>query len=275
MSKQQKDTYSTIKIPVEYSSTEDRMLISDMRRQQTHIIRSAFKKYEKGLPTKINSFDNYNDIDLLDSWMKNSAIKEGKAIYEAEKELQKSSEKKIRTCFGGKSLMNDYRSGKISKDELRAGRLSPLVSIGDIVVGSKAVEHDMNSTALGDKQGEVSFADCKVMYFECDKNASNLLAKCAKELPDTKVVQGIIASGDVFVSDRRKRLLLNDRFGAMACEMEGAAIGHTCWCCKTPFAILRAISDDMDENKGVDFVKFSSMAAEKTVSVIDLFTKSE
>ena len=95
MSKNQKDTYSTIKIPVEYSSTEDCMLISDMRRQQTHIIRSAFKKYEKGLPAKFNSFDNYNDIDLLDSWFKQSAIYEANSIYETEKELQKTSEKKI------------------------------------------------------------------------------------------------------------------------------------------------------------------------------------
>ena len=137
MSKNQKDTYSTIKIPVEYSSAEDRMLISAMRRQQMHIIRSAFKKYEKGLPVKDNSFDDYNDIDLLDSWLKRSAVYEGKAIYATENELQKTSEKKIRTCFGGKSLMNDYRAGKVSKDELRSGRLSPLVSIGTADSGSK------------------------------------------------------------------------------------------------------------------------------------------
>lgn len=155
-----------------------------------------------------------------------------------------------------------------------AGALSPLVSIGDLVVASKAVEHDMNTTALGDKQGEISLPDGKIMYFECDKDAVALLTKCGKELPDTKVTQGIVASGDMFVSNRRKRLLINDRFGAMACEMEGAAIGHVCYCCKVPFAILRAISDDMDENKGVDFVKFCSLAAEKTVRVMDEFTKN-
>ena len=154
-----------------------------------------------------------------------------------------------------------------------AGALSPLVSIGDLVVANKAVEHDMNTTALGDKQGEISLPDGKIMYFECDKDAVALLTKCGKELPDTKVTQGTVASGDMFVSNRRKRLLINDRFGAMACEMEGAAIGHVCYCCKVPFAILRAISDDMDENKGVDFVKFCSLAAEKTVRVMDEFTK--
>ena len=153
MSKNQKDTYSTIKIPVEYSSTEDRMLISDLQRQQTHIIRSAFKKYEKELPVKFNSFDNYNDIDLLDSWLKNSAIKEGNAIYETEKEQQKLSEKKIRTCFGGKSLMNDYRSGKISKEELRAGRLSPLVSIGTADSGSTRLYGNRKFRLLDDLSG--------------------------------------------------------------------------------------------------------------------------
>jgi len=153
MSKNQKDIYSTIKIPVEYSSTEDRMLISAMQRQQTHIIRSAFKKYEKGLPVKFNSFDNYNDIDLLDSWLKDSATKEGKRIYETEKELQKLSEKKIRTCFGGKSLMNDYRAGKVSKDELRDGRLLPFVCIGSADSGTLKVHCNRKFRLLDDLCG--------------------------------------------------------------------------------------------------------------------------
>ena len=49
------------------------------------------------------------------------------------------------------------------------GSLSPLVSIGDIVVATKSVQHDMNTTALGDKQGEVSFPDGTKMFFDCDK----------------------------------------------------------------------------------------------------------
>ncbi|MEE0913108.1 MAG: 5'-methylthioadenosine/adenosylhomocysteine nucleosidase [Ruminococcus sp.] len=152
-----------------------------------------------------------------------------------------------------------------------AGALSPIVSIGDIVVGTKAVEHDMNTTALGDKQGEVSFPDGKVMFFECDKQASTLLSSVCKKIPDTKVAQGIIASGDIFVSERKSRLRINDKFGALACEMEGAAIGHVCHCCKVPFAIIRAISDDLDENKGMDFVKFCELASKKTVEAVSNF----
>ena len=155
-----------------------------------------------------------------------------------------------------------------------AGSLSPIVGIGDIVVATKSVEHDMNSTALGDKQGEITFPDGNMMFFECDRQASTLLASICKEIPDTKVAQGIIASGDIFVSDRKQRFKINDRFGALACEMEGAAIGHVCVRCEVPYGIIRAISDDLDENKGMDFVKFCELASKKTVAAVSGFVKA-
>ncbi|MGN1433191.1 MAG: 5'-methylthioadenosine/adenosylhomocysteine nucleosidase, partial [Ruminococcus sp.] len=155
-----------------------------------------------------------------------------------------------------------------------AGSLSPIVGIGDIVVATKSVEHDMNGTALGDKQGEITFPDGNMMFFECDKQASTLLAAICREIPDTKVAQGIIASGDIFVSDRKQRFKINDRFGALACEMEGAAIGHVCVRCEVPYGIIRAISDDLDENKGMDFVKFCELASKKTVAAVSGFVKA-
>ena len=185
------------------------------------------------------------------------------------------------TCGVGKvnasmctlALINKYSPDVVINSGV-AGAVSPIVSIGDIVVGTKAVEHDMNTTALGDKQGEVSFPDGKVTYFECDKAVSNLLASVCKKIPDTKVAQGIIASGDIFVSERKSRLRINDHFGAIACEMEGAAIGHVCYCCKVPYGIIRAISDDLDENKGMDFLKFCELASKKTVGAISGFVEA-
>lgn len=167
-------------------------------------------------------------------------------------------------------LINDFHPSLVINSGV-AGAVSPVVTIGDIVVGTKAVEHDMNTTPLGDKQGEVSFPDGKVMYFGCDNDASRLMEQVCAGIADTKTVRGIIASGDIFISDRSQRLRLNDRFDAVACEMEGAAIGHVCYCCGVPFVILRAISDDLDENKGMDFIRFCALAAEKTVAAIDGF----
>ncbi len=178
---------------------------------------------------------------------------------------------KVNAAMCAVTLIEEYRPALVINSGV-AGAVSPLVSIGDIVVGTKAVEHDMNTTALGDRQGEVLFPDGKRTFFECDKAAARVLEEACSGLKDTKVARGVIASGDIFISNRSQRLRLNDRFGALACEMEGAAIGHVCSCCGVPFVILRAISDDINENKGMDFVKFCALAAEKTVFAVDIFT---
>ena len=56
--------------------------------------------------------------------------------------------------------------------------------------------------------------------------------------------------------------------------MEGAAIGHVCVRCEVPYGIIRAISDDLDENKGMDFVKFCELASKKTVAAVSGFVKA-
>ena len=179
---------------------------------------------------------------------------------------------KVNAAMCALMLIEKYKPNLVLNSGV-AGSLSPIVGIGDIVVATKSVEHDMNGTALGDKQGEITFPDGNMMFFECDKQASTLLAAICKEIPDTKVAQGIIASGDIFVSDRKQRFNINDRFGALACEMEGAAIGHVCVRCEVPYGIIRAISDDLDENKGMDFVKFCELASKKTVAAVSGFVK--
>lgn len=180
---------------------------------------------------------------------------------------------KVNAAMCALMLIEKYKPDLVLNSGV-AGSLSPIVGIGDIVVATKSVEHDMNGTALGDKQGEITFPDGNMMFFECDKQASTLLASICKEIPDTKVAQGIIASGDIFVSDRKQRFKINDRFGALACEMEGAAIGHVCVRCEVPYGIIRAISDDLDENKGMDFVKFCDLASKKTVAAVSGFVKA-
>ncbi len=180
---------------------------------------------------------------------------------------------KVNAAMCALMLIEKYKPDLVLNSGV-AGSLSPIVGIGDIVVATKSVEHDMNGTTLGDRQGEITFPDGNMMFFECDKQASTLLAAICKEIPDTKVAQGIIASGDIFVSDRKQRFKINDRFGALACEMEGAAIGHVCVRCEVPYGIIRAISDDLDENKGMDFVKFCELASKKTVAAVSGFVKA-
>lgn len=180
---------------------------------------------------------------------------------------------KVNAAMCALALIQNFKPDAIINSGV-AGSLSSLVSIGDIVVGTSSVEHDMNTTALGDKQGEVSFPDGSVMYFDCDKRISDTLYNVCKLIPDTRVEQGIIASGDIFVSSRKQRLHIAETFNALACEMEGASIGHVCNRCDVPYSIIRAISDDLNENKGMDFVKFCELASKKTVTAVKEFVKA-
>lgn len=171
------------------------------------------------------------------------------------------------------ALINTYSPDCIINTGV-AGAVSEKVRIGDIVIATNAVEHDMNTTPLGDLQGEVSFPNGKVMYFDCDKNIADTLYNSCEQLENTNIEKGIVASGDIFISKRSQRVNINKNFNALACEMEGAAIAHVCFRANVPCGILRSISDDLYENEGVDFVKFCSLAAKKTISVVVNFVDS-
>lgn len=151
-----------------------------------------------------------------------------------------------------------------------AGSVSTELEIGDTVVATCVVQHDMNSSALGDPVGEMSLGEEKLIYIPCSKEiAEKLEAAALKE--NCKVKKGVIASGDLFVSSLQQRLKIAHRFNALACEMEGAAIGHVCYRNNVPFCVFRAISDDLSQNEGVDFMTFCKMASEKSINVINTF----
>lgn len=151
-----------------------------------------------------------------------------------------------------------------------AGAVSRELSIGDVVVADSVVQHDMDTSAVGDPVGYVS--GIGRIYFETDKNISNALAACLGEL-NVHSARGIIATGDQFICTSEKKKYLSEVFGATACEMEAASIGHTCAVNGVPFSILRAISDKADEGAVEDYPSFARSAAEKYVDTVVSFAK--
>ena len=152
-----------------------------------------------------------------------------------------------------------------------AGSLSGKIRIGDLVVSADCVQHDMDATEMGSPAGEVWFNDEKRVYFPADKSVADRLEEACAVISDSSVFRGRIASGDVFVAFREHRERIAGTFGALACEMEGAAVGTVCYRNGVPFAILRSISDDYNGEAFVDFMTFRFIAAEKTVRVIEKF----
>ena len=143
-----------------------------------------------------------------------------------------------------------------------AGGLDERLGICSAVVADKLVEHDMDTSPLGDPVGLVS--GINKVFFEADRDMITALTKATEDYPDGVLV-GTIASGDQFIADNTKKEWLKSTFDAVACEMEGAAIAHTAYVNNVPFAVFRTISDGGD---GMDFVTFSKIAAERAQEVI-------
>ncbi len=150
-----------------------------------------------------------------------------------------------------------------------AGALSRDISVGDIVIANDCVQHDMDGTEMGDPPGQIWYHDEKRVDIPADRLLADLLEKACAVLTDTKVVRGRIATGDAFLSKRHRRQKVKDMFNAIACEMEGGAVGQVCYRNSVPFGVIRCISDDFDEYRFVDYMKLREEAASKSIKVIE------
>ncbi len=151
-----------------------------------------------------------------------------------------------------------------------AGGIDPTLKIGDIVVADKVVEHDMDTTAIGDAPGFITGIDC--VYMDCDKKISELIFEASENI-GLRTMRGTVASGDIFVAEDSVRNKIRDLFNGVAAEMEGAAIGHVCVMNKVPFAVLRAMSDCANDDSKVDFPTFAQKAAKNSIEIITAFLK--
>lgn len=149
-----------------------------------------------------------------------------------------------------------------------AGALYPELNIGDIVVSSDTVEHDMDASAVGNPRGEIP--RMKKTYFEADARLIEAAKKAAESLRgERKVYVGRVASGDQFVCSMKVKEDIYTTFTAYCAEMEGAAIAHTCFLNQVPFVIIRAISDKADQSADVNFEEFVDVAAKNASRMIE------
>ena len=142
-----------------------------------------------------------------------------------------------------------------------AGGLDSSLKCADIVVADRLCQHDMDTSALGDAKGLIS--GINEIYFECEPDAVDAVMLSAYELGIT-VKRGTVATGDKFIADACDRERIINEFGAAACEMEGGAIAQTAFVNKTPFVVIRAISDGADSESAMDFPAFLAVAAKKS-----------
>ena len=148
-----------------------------------------------------------------------------------------------------------------------AGSLKAEIDIGDIVLSSDALQHDMDATGFGYAPGQVPRVD--TLSFPADKGLIQLAEACCREVnPDIHTFVGRVVAGDQFISDKEKKEWLVKTFSGYCTEMEGAAIAQACYLNGIPFLIVRAISDKADDSASVDYSVFEAKAIAHSVNLL-------
>jgi len=148
-----------------------------------------------------------------------------------------------------------------------AGSLDADIDIGDMVISTDAVQHDMDATIFGDPAGQVPRMD--TLSFPADEELVKKAVEANREAnPDIKTFTGRVASGDQFVSSSEVKEKIVQLFGAKCTEMEGAAIAHAAYLNKVSCVIIRAISDKADNSATMDYPTFEKLAIAHTVKLV-------
>jgi adenosylhomocysteine nucleosidase len=147
-----------------------------------------------------------------------------------------------------------------------AGGVGPGVQVGDVVVGTGYVQHDLDASPLFPRY-QIPLTGQTVLAADTEMVAT-LLAACEAGVQGLQhtgrvpvVHQGLIASGDRFVNGVDETLqiveaLRSHGHAPLAVEMEGAAVAQVCADYGLPFAAVRTISDRADDSAHVDFPVF-------------------
>ncbi len=164
-----------------------------------------------------------------------------------------------------------------------AGGINPQLSPGDIVIARKTVQHDLGilrPTGL-ENQGGISPVDGikNPVFYPADErllklaesaaqNASFEKMKTTEGERPPKIIEGIIATGDVFVASPAKCRELRKNLNADAVEMEGAAVAQVCYLQNVPCIVIRSITDKADEKAFEDLDKFLKITAGNLANLI-------
>lgn len=173
---------------------------------------------------------------------------------------------KVNAALCSQILAQHYHAEGIINTGI-AGSLRNEINIGDIVISSDAVQHDMDATGFGYPVGQIPQMD--IFAFPTDERLRQLAKDCCRDVnPDIETFTGRILSGDQFISDKAKKQWLTETFDGFCTEMEGAAIAQAAYLNNIPCLIIRAISDKADDSANMDYEEFEMAAIRHSVNLL-------
>ena len=173
---------------------------------------------------------------------------------------------KVSAAAGVQRLIDQFAISRLVVCGL-AGGLQPYLEIGDVVVGERFVQYDLDASPIYPRFEAPGLG---VAIFEADSSLADHAALAAASIDAApEVHRGLIVTGDQFVKDDKRLELVHDFPEALCVEMEGAAIAQVCYLNQLPFVIVRVVSDRADGTAPADFKRFvNDVAPAYTVGIV-------
>jgi adenosylhomocysteine nucleosidase len=152
-----------------------------------------------------------------------------------------------------------------------AGALDPELEIGDIVISTDCLQHDMDVSALGFPRGTIPFQETSV--FAADQGLADLAYDASYKLFAAKTKRGRILSGDQFIANRETVIELFTVLEGACTEMEGAATAQVCVMNEKAFVIVRSMSDKANGEAPNNYTEFMKQAASHSFRIVEEMIK--
>lgn len=178
--------------------------------------------------------------------------------------LVKSGIGKVNAALAA-TLLHEHYEPKYVINTGSAGGYSDVLNVGDVVVSQDIVYHDVDVTSFDYKYGQVPGMPEKFVADSC------LLTITEQVLNELNIpnARGTIATGDSFMSDQARVNFVQQQFPSLiAVEMEAAAIAQICYHYKSPFVVIRALSDIAGKESSISFEQFLKTAAKNSSEII-------
>lgn len=178
------------------------------------------------------------------------------------------------------TLIDTYHVGGIVFTGI-AGGVGDDVNVMDMVIGTALVQHDYGEeTNDGFVWNGKAAADAETGMIPVDEALSKIAYDSAcSVLGEEKVHQGVIATGDQFISSETYVKELQDKFDALACEMEGAAVARVADQFGVPCAVIRCMSDKADgiahDTYAFNYTEASNTSASVVMDMLNTISETE
>lgn len=147
-----------------------------------------------------------------------------------------------------------------------AGGFDPELNVGDVVISTEVRHHDVDVTAFGYEVGQVPQMPAA---FSAHPQLISAAEQSIQALGFCQTKKGLIATGDSFICNPERIAVIRQQFPTMlAVEMEGAAIAQVCHMLKTPFVVIRSLSDIAGKESPQSFEAYLEVASKNSSAMV-------